>query len=251
MHISSPPWACVLILALVALCLPACSTSPNTMTPEPVAPAPTTPAVFLLASLNIDDFDAFMSGYGAKAPPTVLKAGGEVYAATPTVEVQEGSYSQNWTVLIRFPSAEAANAWYASPEYQEAIPLRQEVTDPETSRLLFAPAFAPEPQGNSEGAMYMFASLKVSDFDALMSDYGAAAGPTVASAGGEVVIATPEVTVLEGTYTQNWTVVLRFPSAMAAQQWYQSEEYQAAIPKRRAITDPESSWLMFVPAFAP
>lgn len=240
----------LLVLTLYAL---GCSTSPEPVVPD-VMPDEGNhdAATFLIASLDIEDFDAFMGGYGNAAPPTVLDAGGVVYAASPSVEVLEGEYMQNWTVLIRFPSEDAATSWYASPEYQEAIPLRHAVTDTSTSKLLFAPAFSPEPDPTSPaGATYMFASLDVSDFDALMNDYGAAAGPTVSAAGGEVVIATPQVTLLEGEYTQNWTVVIRFPSAEAANQWYASDAYQAAIPKRHAITDVEASHLMFVPGFAP
>lgn len=226
--------------------------SASNHTVEELPQSTTESAVFLMASLDITDFDAFMGGYGVKAPPTVLDAGGVVWAATPTVNVQEGEYTPNWTVLIRFPSSTAAQAWYNSPTYQDAIPLRQAVTDSETSRLLFAPVFESASETTPiEGAAYMFASLKVTDFEALMNDYGVAAGPTVMAAGGEVIIATPEVTLLEGSYAPNWTVVIRFPSEASAQQWYASADYQAAIPKRHAITDQAQSWLMFVPSFSP
>lgn len=97
----------------------------------------------------------------------------------------------------------------------------------------------------------MFASLKVNDFDALMNQYGAAAQPTVIKAGGQVVVASPEVNLLEGSYAPNWTVVIRFPSKEAALDWYDSAEYQAAVPKRHAITDKNQSWLMFAPSFEP
>jgi len=45
------------------------------------------------------------------------KAGAEILAATPQPEVLEGGWKSNWTVLIRFPSMEAARSFYDSEEY--------------------------------------------------------------------------------------------------------------------------------------
>lgn len=61
--------------------------------------------------------------------------------------------------------------------------------------------------------------------------YTAAAGPSVFQYGGQVVAADPQGTALEGDKPDN-VVVLKFESAEAAQQWYQSPEYQAALPHR-------------------
>lgn len=61
--------------------------------------------------------------------------------------------------------------------------------------------------------------------------YMAAAGPTVFQYGGEVVAADPNGIALEGDKPGN-VVVLKFESAEAAQKWYESPEYQAALPHR-------------------
>lgn len=61
--------------------------------------------------------------------------------------------------------------------------------------------------------------------------YAAAAGPSVFQFGGEVLVADRESTPLEGARPDN-VLVLRFPSAEAAQKWYDSPEYQAAVPHR-------------------
>lgn len=61
--------------------------------------------------------------------------------------------------------------------------------------------------------------------------YIAAAGPSVFQYGGEVIVADPNTTALEGKKPDN-VVVLRFESAEAAQKWYESPEYQAALPHR-------------------
>ncbi|HVF73878.1 MAG TPA: DUF1330 domain-containing protein [Acidimicrobiales bacterium] len=61
--------------------------------------------------------------------------------------------------------------------------------------------------------------------------YGAAAGPSVFQHGGEVVVADQSALALEGPKPSN-VVVLRFPSTEAAVAWYESPEYQAALPHR-------------------
>ena len=61
--------------------------------------------------------------------------------------------------------------------------------------------------------------------------YAAAAGPSVYQYGGEVLAADPNASPLEGDKPGN-VVVLKFPSVEAAQKWYESPEYQAALPDR-------------------
>lgn len=61
--------------------------------------------------------------------------------------------------------------------------------------------------------------------------YAAAAGPSVFQYGGQIVAADPNSTALEGKKPDN-VVVLKFESAEAAQKWYESSEYQAALPHR-------------------
>ena len=44
---------------------------------------------------------------------------GELLVVSEDPTVVEGEWPYTRTVLIRFPSAEAARAWYESPEYQD------------------------------------------------------------------------------------------------------------------------------------
>lgn len=205
---------------------------------------------YLLASLQVADFEAFQADYGAAVFPMLIENGGEVLVATPEVDLLEGEYPQNWTVVVRFPDAAAATGWYESDEYQALIPARHATTDVDASRLLFAPEFAPgagtEPAPN---AHYLLASLMVEDFDAFQTNYGAGVFPLIAAAGGEVLVGSPEVDLREGEYMQNWTVVVRFPDEAAAVDWYESDEYQALIPERHATTDLDASRLLFAPGF--
>ena len=70
-----------------------------------------------------------------------------------------------------------------------------------------------------------------------------------ANEGGEVLVATPEAQVLEGSTDATWSVVVRFPDMDALNGWYSSEEYQAVAPKRRELTDGNQSFLIAAPQF--
>lgn len=55
--------------------------------------------------------------------------GGEVLASTrhPT-EVLEGRWTSN-TVILSFPSAEAAKAWHSDPDYQKLAKIRHQCAE--------------------------------------------------------------------------------------------------------------------------
>ena len=50
-------------------------------------------------------------------------------AAAAALKIELTPAGGNQTVILEFESVEAAKAWYNSPEYQEAIPLRQKAAD--------------------------------------------------------------------------------------------------------------------------
>ncbi len=99
--------------------------------------------VYLIATITVNDFDAYMANYGSVAIPAIIAAGGEILVGTPEVSLLEGDYVHNWTVVVRFPSEEAAYNWYDSPEYQAVIPFRLAVTNTETAAMILAPQFQP------------------------------------------------------------------------------------------------------------
>jgi len=110
-----------------------------------VAPMLALPAlaepVYLIANVAVNDWETYMADYESVAGPAIIKAGGEILVGTKTVNVVEGRYDYNWTVVVRFPSEEVAVGFYGSPEYQAVIPIRQATTDTETSVLMLAPQF--------------------------------------------------------------------------------------------------------------
>ena len=64
-----------------------------------------------------------------------------------------------------------------------------------------------------------------------LAEYSAAAGPTVASFGGEFV-SRGASEVLSGNHPHGVMVVLKFADRATAKAWYNSPAYQAAIPAR-------------------
>jgi len=65
-------------------------------------------------------------------------------------------------------------------------------------------------------------------FDAYRKDVPA----TVAAHGGRFVVRGGTLTVVEGTWPYQRTVVIEFPSRAAAEGWYRSPEYQKVLPLR-------------------
>lgn len=108
------------------------------------APAMADP-VYMIAQIQIEDHEAFFNEYGAAAGPLVIGNGGRVLVASPAVDTLEGAWSGNWTVVIEFPSEEAAKqGWYNSDAYQKAIELR--LANTSLNNMVLAPAFVPPAQ---------------------------------------------------------------------------------------------------------
>ena len=95
---------------------------------------------YLIAQIAVDDFETYMATYGQAALPPIVAAQGKVLVGTPTVNLLEGEWDGNWTVVVEFPSQEAAlDSWYNNPDYQAAIPMRLAVTS--VNNLVLAPGF--------------------------------------------------------------------------------------------------------------
>lgn len=77
-----------------------------------------TPAYMIVLG-EVFDRPAFMEGYAAKLPPVYETHGGHYIAigGGPGIEVLEGDYSPPSYVISKWPNADAARAFWASPEY--------------------------------------------------------------------------------------------------------------------------------------
>ncbi|UJW29161.1 DUF1330 domain-containing protein [Saccharothrix sp. AJ9571] len=77
--------------------------------------------------------------YMKRVQATLDPFGGEFLVHGGQVEVVEGEWPGD-LVLIAFPDIERARAWYASPAYQEILPLRTDHLDGDT---LLVPGVSP------------------------------------------------------------------------------------------------------------
>ena len=82
---------------------------------------------YVIFTENIQD-ESKLNEYAPKAFATFMGKG-NVIALDANVDTKEGTWHGTRTVILEFESVDAANAWYHSPEYQEAIPLRQAAGD--------------------------------------------------------------------------------------------------------------------------
>ena len=76
-------------------------------------------AVYSIVHVDVTDAEAY-GKYAEIAGPAVKKYGGEFLARGGKTLVKEGS-ARARNVIIRFPDWEAAETFYDSPEYQEAL----------------------------------------------------------------------------------------------------------------------------------
>jgi len=73
--------------------------------------------VYLVAQIDIKDYQAYMEKYGKPVTQQLIDAGAEMLVASREGEILEGEWSGNWTVITKFPSVESAKSWYNSKEY--------------------------------------------------------------------------------------------------------------------------------------
>ena len=78
-----------------------------------------------------------LQGYGPAGAVSIEKFGGRYLARGSKPEVLEGGPAHN-VLIIEFPSADVARAWYASPEYQAAKAIRAGATN---LRLMIVDSF--------------------------------------------------------------------------------------------------------------
>jgi len=93
-------------------------------------------ASYLIANYQITNPDGY-SAYIAAVGPTIISHGGKILVAGADSTAIEGNPGPV-TVVLEFPTREALEGWYESPEYREIINLR---TDNTEGLLVFADEF--------------------------------------------------------------------------------------------------------------
>lgn len=99
------------------------------------------PKAYIIVSEAIHDPEG-MKAYGEAAAPTIAEHDVSVLAVDRQVEVLEGEWQGDQTVLLEFESVESARAWYTSDAYQAAARLRQAAA---TTDVVILTGIAPPP----------------------------------------------------------------------------------------------------------
>lgn len=79
---------------------------------------------YVIVNVAIRDPERYKD-YVKAATPTVAAHGGKYIARGGRAERLEGSVAVNRVVVLEFPSYGHAKGWYDSPEYREALAIRQ------------------------------------------------------------------------------------------------------------------------------
>ena len=88
--------------------------------------------VYMVAMIDVKDFEAYGEQYGVPVARMFAEVGAEILVATSQLELLEGSWSGNWTVIVKVPSAEIARELYESEAYAPFRKLRVEQLANET-----------------------------------------------------------------------------------------------------------------------
>lgn len=93
---------------------------------------------------------------------------------------------------------------------------------------------------------YVIAQIDAKDLARYRAEYGKPVAQLIAQHGGELLVGSAEAETLEGTWTGNWLVVIRFASREAALGWYESAAY-APLKRARIETLTNAANLVLVP----
>ncbi|MEM9601201.1 MAG: DUF1330 domain-containing protein [Pseudomonadota bacterium] len=116
-------------ILIAAFALSGCLASETTSTPEP-APAPDTanapaPIGAYMIVQGKDYAPGSLGPYAAALPPIYAKYGGYYIAFETDIDVAEGDSDYSAIIISAWPDKDAARAFWDSPEYAEAIKLRE------------------------------------------------------------------------------------------------------------------------------
>jgi uncharacterized protein (DUF1330 family) len=78
---------------------------------------------YVLVDVDVTDPETYKE-YRAKAAATVMAHGGRYLVRGGTQHHIEPGWDLHRTVILEFPSVDAARDWYHSEEYRKVLPLR-------------------------------------------------------------------------------------------------------------------------------
>jgi len=94
---------------------------------------------YVISELEVRDA-AGIETYRTLAAKSIAQYGGRYLARGGTASTAEGGPPPKNIIVVEFPSMERLREWYASPEYAQALKVRQTALD---RRLIFVEGVAP------------------------------------------------------------------------------------------------------------
>lgn len=79
---------------------------------------------YMIAMMSVHDAETYRQ-YTDRTPPTVKRHGGRFLTRGEPVACFEDTHYNGRMVILEFPSKADAEAWYADPDYQEAVTFRK------------------------------------------------------------------------------------------------------------------------------
>jgi len=94
---------------------------------------------YVISEVEMRDASGF-EAHRTIAAKTIAYYGGRYLVRGGAASVIEGGPSPKTIIIVEFPTMERLREWYASPEYAEALKVRQTALD---RRLIFVEGVAP------------------------------------------------------------------------------------------------------------
>ncbi|HSH40596.1 MAG TPA: DUF1330 domain-containing protein [Arenicellales bacterium] len=91
-------------------------------------------SAYIIAEVKVNDTELYEQ-YRTQVQPTLDKYGGRFLVRGGDIEALEGEWNPARLVVLEFPSADDARAWWASDEYAGPKALRQQAA---ATRMILA-----------------------------------------------------------------------------------------------------------------
>jgi uncharacterized protein (DUF1330 family) len=96
-------------------------------------------SAYVISDVQPLDADTIRA-YRDLAEATIAKYGGRYIVRGGAIDRVEGDWNPNMLVIVEFPTMDRAREWYRSPDYAEALKLRQTALQ---RNLIFVEGIAP------------------------------------------------------------------------------------------------------------
>jgi uncharacterized protein (DUF1330 family) len=82
-------------------------------------------AAYLISDVTVKDAATFET-YRTRAAASIAQYGGRYLVRGGSIERLEGGWAPRTIIVVEFSDVERARTWYRSPEYAEALAVRDE-----------------------------------------------------------------------------------------------------------------------------